>query len=292
MTIHHLAIFKIVCEEMNFTKAAKRLFMTQPAVSHVIADLETEAGTPLFERKAQKVFLNQRGKLLLEKTIRLLELYGEMEEELKDLEMHGVLRIGSSITIANFMLPSFIKHFEGDCPETPIEVIVDSAYHIVEKLERGEIDMAFVEGAFYIDQFEQVEISSYEIFPLCAASYLDGRDLEVDLPEFAAMKLLLREEGSAVRDVLDGLFMQRAVKAKAYWTSTNSQALLQAAKAGLGVAVLPGILARRELERGELMVLQVEGLHLENKNYVAYHKTNYMTEPMKKLLEIAKKPGI
>ena len=86
MTIRRLYIFKTVCEEGSVTGAAKKLYMTQPAVSHVIHELEEELGTVLFDRISKKVFLNQTGKLLLKKTVRILELYEDLEKGVYDLE--------------------------------------------------------------------------------------------------------------------------------------------------------------------------------------------------------------
>lgn len=290
MTMHHLLIFRTVCEEMGFTKAAKKLYMTQPAVSHVIADLEKEAGTPLFERKGKRISLNGRGRLLLEKAVRLLELYDDMEEGLKCLESGSVLRIGSSITIAGFWLPPIVKRFQSECGETPLEIEVDSAVNTAAKLSRGEIDIAFIEGASYINGFEDIPFSSYEVIPLCAPHYLEtiGKTREdlIEVEEFASMKLLLREKGSAIRDVLEGAFLQRELTVLPYWSSVNSQALIQAAKAELGVAVLPDILVEHEIKEGILMKMPVKDLYLKNVNHIVCHKSSYKTSSMKRLIEM------
>lgn len=290
MTIRHLAIYKMVCEEMSITKAGERLYMTQPAVSHVIAQLEREAGTPLFDRRAQKIYINERGKALLEKALRLLALYDEIGRELPELEKKAVLRIGSSITIAAFWLPSFVSEFERSNSDTPLDINVDSAFHTVSRLERGEIDIALVEGAFYLEQFEKIPFSSYRIVPLCAPDYLNGirecKKKPMTMEELSSLRLLLREKGSAVRDVLEGAFIQKELEVKPYWTSVNSQALLKAAKAGLGIAVLPDILAEQELMEGSLVCPEIEGLLLTNHNYIAYHKSNYLTSAMNAFIEM------
>lgn len=78
MNIRQMQIFRALCEELNFTKTAARLNMTQPAVSHVVAELERETGTPLFDRIGRRIYLTAAGKLLLEKITRLLELYDDI----------------------------------------------------------------------------------------------------------------------------------------------------------------------------------------------------------------------
>lgn len=287
MTIRHLSVFKTVCEEQSFTKAAKKLYMTQPAISHVISDLEKEAGSPLFDRIGKRIYLNQRGKLLLEKSIRLLELYEDVEQSMGALEQSAVLRIGSGITIANFWLPHIVKEYEKEYKAAPIEIQVDSALKTAERLARGEIDIALIEGGAYISQFEAWPFSSYQVSPMCAPGYLPERVLTIE--EFASQRLLLREKGSAIRDVLDGAFLQQGLAVKPFWTSVNSQALLQAAKKGIGITVLPPILARRELEEKSIVEAEIKGVQLKNENHIAVLKGVYLTEAMKRFIEIVKK---
>ena len=147
MTIRRLYIFKTVCEEGSVTGAAKKLYMTQPAVSHVIHELEEELGTVLFDRISKKVFLNQTGKLLLKKTVRILELYEDLEKGVYDLEKQAVLRVGASITISSFWLPGAMKRFKDSYPGTPVSVQVCKASDVLSMLHKNEIDLALIEGA-------------------------------------------------------------------------------------------------------------------------------------------------
>lgn len=283
MTIRHLYIYKTVCEELSFTKAARKLFMTQPAVSHVVADLEREAGTLLFDRRARRIFLNERGALLYEKAVRLLAMYESVEHELIGLEEKAALRVGSCITIANYWLPEVAARFRDRYGDMALQVEVDSAEKTMQRLERGEIDLALVEGSFYLDKFECIPFSSYAIIPVCSPAcegtiYAEETPLTVE--RLSRLPLLLREKGSAVRDVVDGAFLQRELLAAPVWTSVNSQALLNAACAGLGVAFLPEMVAENLVKQGELVRLQVEELNLVNHNYIALHRNSYRTEMM------------
>ena len=80
MKIRHLRIFKMVCEEESITKAAEKLFMTQPAVSNAISELENHLGVCLFDRISRRIYLNETGKVFLEKVIKLLNLYDDLEQ--------------------------------------------------------------------------------------------------------------------------------------------------------------------------------------------------------------------
>ncbi|MCR1950305.1 LysR family transcriptional regulator [Clostridium sp. DSM 100503] len=83
MKIRHLRIFKAVCEEESVTKASEKLFMTQPAVSHAISELEDYLGVSLFDRISRKVYLNETGKLFLTKVTKLLDLYDDLDKNIK-----------------------------------------------------------------------------------------------------------------------------------------------------------------------------------------------------------------
>lgn len=302
MTIRHLTVFKAVCEEESITRAAKRLFMTQPAVSHVIADLEDRAGAPLFDRASRRLRLNQMGRQLYEKSCRVLEAYEELEKSMENLEQRTALRVGSSITIANFWLPGIISRFSKHAPDVPVEVAVDSAWRTSQRLEANEIDMAFIEGASYQEKFDSISFSSYQVIPLCARDYFKERlfhrgergESGWTLPSRALSeeRLLLREKGSAIRDVFDGAMIQQDLKLSASWVSVNSQTLLHAAEAGLGITFLPDRLAEEWLEKGRLITFSLKGISLKNENHLALLKGKYISEPMKLFIRLAQDPEL
>lgn len=125
MNIRQLRILKTVSEEASMSRAAGKLYMSQPGVSHAIAELEAEVGTPLFDRVGRRIRLNGTGRLFLEKAVRLLELYDELESGVQELVRHTPVRIGSSITIANFQLPSLMRALEERCPDAVVQVTID-----------------------------------------------------------------------------------------------------------------------------------------------------------------------
>ena len=147
MNIRQMQIFRALCEELNFTKTAARLNMTQPAVSHVVAELERETGTPLFDRIGRRIYLTAAGKLLLEKITRLLELYDDISAGFAGETGLQPLKVGSCLTIANFWLPEIAGKFARACPDTPLEITVDIVSRVAAMLAANKIDIALYEGA-------------------------------------------------------------------------------------------------------------------------------------------------
>jgi len=275
-------IFKEVCEELSFTKTAKKLYMTQPAISHVISDLEAEIGGKLFERIGRKIHLTGTGEILLHKVVRIIELHEELENGFKYQEELVTIRIGSSITIANFWLQEWIKEWRRKYGRTPLKIQVDSATNIEEKLLSNEIDIALMEGAIHNKQLISHEVSSYEMSVICSSNHdfaKNGR-LEIAAEEFAAQPLLLREKGSAIRDTLDSALLLKHIYVDPMMTSVNSQALIQAVKYDFGISVIPDLLVMQQVKEGDIAKLSIKDIRLFNYNSICYHRDKYLSKPM------------
>ncbi|WP_346877671.1 LysR family transcriptional regulator [Clostridium sp. UBA5712] len=282
MNLRQMYIFKEVCEELSFTKTAKKLYMTQPAISHVISDLEAEIGGKLFERIGRKIHLTGTGEILLHKVVRIIELHEELENGFKYQEELVTIRIGSSITIANFWLQEWIKEWRRKYGRTPLKIQVDSATNIEEKLLSNEIDIALMEGAIHNKQLISHEVSSYEMSVICSSNHdfvKNGR-LEIAAEEFAAQPLLLREKGSAIRDTLDSALLLKHIYVDPMMTSVNSQALIQAVKYDFGISVIPDLLVMQQVKEGDIAKLSIKDIRLFNYNSICYHRDKYLSKPM------------
>ncbi len=286
MKIRHLRIFKMVCEEESITKAAERLFMTQPAVSSAIGELESHLGVYLFDRISRRIYLNETGKLFLAKVIKLLELYDGLERNVKELEDNATIKIGSSITIANFILPEAIVQFEKIYKNTPTKVIVGNARRIEDMLYNNEIDMGLIEGIIYNEELVKIPFSSYKLAIICSPRHKLASEESVDINKLVQERLLLREKGSAIRDVFDSALLLDNLKANPEWISINSQALIHAVKQNLGISVLPKILIEEEINNGEIFEIKVNDFELVNINHIVFHKDKFQTKSFKTLIEI------
>lgn len=294
MTLRHFRIFKAVAETGSFTKAAERLYITQSAVSHAIRELEERAGTALFDRLSKSISITESGRLLLEEVTPILASCDVLDSRLNCLEKQAPVHIVSSITIAAFYLPSILRKFDTLWPGLPVTVKVVPAATAVEVLRNGEADFALIEGAAPQGPFICEAFDSYNMYILCRPGYLPGYPAggkSLSLERFCAERLLLREKGSAIRDTLDSTLYLAGCTAYPAWTSVNSTALIEAAKAGLGLTVLPDILVEKELEERSLITVRTDGLQLKNDLILLRHKEKYMTEPLRSLLRLISGKG-
>lgn len=285
MTLRHFRIFKAAAETGSFTKAAESLYITQSAVSHAIRELEERAGTALFDRLSKSVCLTESGRLLLEEVTPILLSCDALDSRIGNLEEQAPVHIVSSITIAAFRLPKILAKFEKRWPGLPVTVEVVPAAAAVEMMRTGKADFALIEGAVPQGPFICETFDCYLMHIFCAPGYLpEGKILSIE--EFCRQRLLLREKGSAIRDTLDSALYLAGYTAYPSWTSVNSTALIEAAKAGLGLTVLPDMLVVNERKKKSLVMVPAEGLELKNELLLIRHREKYLTAPLWTLLEM------
>ena len=286
MNIRHLEIIEAVEQTGTFTGAAKKLHLTQSAVSHAIAELEQQAGTALFDRLPRGVCLTSCGTMLLKEARSILASCRSLDQRISHLEECTPVNIVSSITIASFHLPQILNRLKAVLPELQVNVRVASANSAMGILQNGEADIAFWEGVEPQGAFRTILLGSYKLCAVCAPDF-PLPDRAVSPRRLCTLPLLLREKGSAVRDT-DSTLSLANQKAYPRWESVNSFALVKAAEAGLGVAILPECLLTEPVSEKKLRLIQLEGMEMENKMLAVLHENKYITQPMQMILDTLK----
>lgn len=274
MNLKQWQIFREIAKTGNFTKAAQNLFITQSAVSHAMKELETEAGTQFFERLHRSVKLTPAGELLLQEIRPILEDIESVEARLPNLEGQSPIKIASCITFAQTGLPYWLHKFKEKQPTAQFQVQVSSAADSVARLEAGEVDLAFIEGTVRQPAFNAQKIAEYSLIVVTAG----GEAIKtLEFSELLQYPLLLRERGSAVRETFESYAVLQGTKIFPTWESVDSQALISAVKAGLGISVLPDLLVAEELARGTLQEIQVTDWQLTNDITALIRPSRYHT---------------
>lgn len=284
MSIRHLEILEAIEQTGTFTGAAKKLHLTQSAVSHAIAELEQQAGTELFTRRPKGVRLTHCGFSLLEEARSVLAAYRSLDRRIGHLEESTPVNVVSSITIASFLLPQILNRLKASHPEIQVNVRVASAIAAIGILQQGEADIAFWEGTRPEGEYQTILLGSYKLGAACAPDFtVSGQ--EITPQQLCSYPLLLREPGSAIRDTLDSMLSLTNQKAYPIWESVNSFALIKAAEAGLGITVLPEDLLSDSLLLKKLRIIKIKGMELENNMLAVLHKDQYITGPLQILID-------
>ena len=226
------------------------------------------------------------GKIFLNKTLRILELYDDLENNFYKSEKDIPIHIGSCITIGNFWLPSIVKEFKKLSPETPLKIEIDNAAVIEKMLLENTIDIALMEGGIHSENLIKIFFSSYKLSVICSINHIFSKKKSISVEELSKETLLLREKGSAIRDCLDNALSRKDIFITPAWTSTNSQALIQGIKNNLGISILPDVLIKDELKKNQLKKLSIDGIELKNNNYIVYHKDKYISNTMSAFIKL------
>ena len=289
MTLRHLKIFVAVFQNQSVTKASRELHLAQPSVSLAIRELEEYYGICLFDRIGRTIAPTEGGREFYGYAVHIVGLFDEMEKKIRNWDAIGILRVGSSITIGTHILPELLKRFQERYPGLRVEAVIGSSASVEEKLLHNEVDIGLVENT---PEQPDILAEAFMDDSLCAIAApghpLAGRK-KVRLRELAEYPLLMREKGSAVRDVFDHGLYGLGLSAEPACTSVNTQALVRLAEEGLGAAVLPEPVAEPEVQAGRLVQVPVDGLSMENRMRAAWVKERTMTSQMKRLMELIQK---
>lgn len=283
MNIRQLIIFKTVCKNLSFTATAKELYMSQPAISHAIGDLEKQLGCTLLDRINHKIYINDAGLRFLHQASQIIELYDHLENHFN--QETTTLKIGSSITIATLLLPSLIKDFKKEHPSIEMQVTVDSAKNIETKLLNNEVDLALIEGSNQHPLCVYHTFSSFNLIVVCSPKHPYAKKKNITIDEFVQADVLLREQGSAIRSCIDSAMLLQNKTLVPTWTSVNSQVLIQATKNNLGITVLPEPLLTNELKNNTLKKVEIKNLSLLNHNHIVYHKDKVITPTLQSFIQ-------
>ena len=289
MTIRHIHIFLAVCEcRNNITKAAAKLYMTQPAVTVAIREIEKEYGILLFDRISKRLFLTEAGKRFREYATRISALFDDMEKDLKGWDSSGIMRIGASITIGSQFMPSYVEAFSALHPHADVRVVIGPSNLLEKDLTVNRLDFALVETPIHEKALtaEAYMEDSLSIICPARAPFRPGQVLTKD--EFQHQRLLLRERGSGTREVFDQAIERAGITVGAAWEGMSTTALVNAVIHGLGISVVPSRMIAGPLERGLIYTLSVKGLSLKRCFFIVHHKDKLITEPLQDFIQLCK----
>lgn len=242
MTRKHFTIFVEVCRFLNFSQAAEALNTTQPAVSLAVKELESHYGVALFERMNRRVYLTPAGEALLATAQDVLRGFQEAEETLGQGRPLA-LRVGANVSFGEAGLAQVLGRFRQEHPQVRLRALVANSDKIQSLLAEDQLDVGIVDGLGVSERLRAQPLYQEDLVLAAAPGRFPA---PATVEELAALPLLLREPGSGLRSSVDRVFSQQGLAPQPLLESTSTAALAQAAKAGLGVAILPEALAQRE----------------------------------------------
>ncbi len=260
MADRRLQVFHTVAKQLSFTKAAELLFMTQPAVTFQVKQLEEHFNTRLFERSHGRISLTPAGELALDYAERILNMTAEMEARISELtgQVSGPLLIGASTTIAEYMLPRLLGEFKRLHPETQARLTVANSETIENKVADHTLDMGLIESPSHHPNLVTQVCCEDELVMICAP-FSDLAKLKCANPrQVASHPYISRESGSGTRECIDDFFKMNGVsldEINLVMELGSREAIKGAVAAGLGVAVVSSTTVAKEVKLGELVAI-------------------------------------
>ena len=293
MTIRHIRIFEAVCDAgCNTTRAAEALHMTQPAVSLAISELESYYGVLLFDRIARRLYLTEAGAEFLDYARRITLTFDDMETTVRNWESKGVLRVGASVSVGAKLMPELTARFRKTHPDIRVKVRIDRSDRLEEAIAAGETDFALIEGIAHGDSLI-VEDFMEDRLALVTSPGDVTPGSTVSREDFLRMEFLLRERGSGTREIFESTLAAASLPPPApMWESLSTAALMNAAKAGLGTAVVPRRMAEEAISSGSLAEFFVEGLTFRRTYKIVYHRDKRFTKSARDFLALCREAGM
>lgn len=286
MTLRHLKIFVAVCETGSATAAGARLYIAQPSVSHAIVELEEYYGIQLFDRIGKRLHLTEAGKHFLQYATHIVSLFDDMEKEIRNFDAIGVLRVGASITIGNHLLPDYITEFKKFHPQMDVQAVVDNTDKIQQYVLSNRVDVGLIEGEVPSQYLVVRKFREDRLVWICANAHPFAGQKTVELPQLQRESVLLREAGSAGREIFDSMMVTRGLSITPAWESTSTQAIIHGVQANLGVSLLPYLLVKEALDRREISLFCVRGVELAKSFCVVHHRNKFLTESAKDFIAL------
>lgn len=262
LDLYKLQVFAQVAQAGSFSAAAEQLYMSQPAVSQHMQDLEASLGAQLFQRGRRGVTLTPEGRVLLDYTERVLKLVAEAEAAITDVTKleSGRVAVGATPGVSTYLMPHWLHDFREQYPRIGVSLQTAITPEIVSLVLANQIELGFVEG-----EMESSARSRLELRNLCEVPQLfvvgarhPLRNLErVAYSDMNEQSFVMRQPGSQTRIWIDDLLRAQRVHPRVIAEFDNPEAIKRTVINGLAIAVLPQYAVQADVKRGSLHVLNI-----------------------------------
>lgn len=275
MDFKQLESFVTIAKVKSFSKAAEKLFLTQPTISNHIHNLEKELGTALFNRTNKNISLTNAGEILFKYAVSILNKRDHAFFSLNAYKgrIEGILEIASSSIPEQYYLTDVMCAFSTQYPDVKYNLMKYDTKKVIDKLNLGEIDFGIVGAKKDSPQLDYIDIMDDEIV-LVASSQIYDKTSTIQLGDLREKPLIMREEGSGTRAVVENTLKKAGIGpsdlnviAEIESTETIKKLVIK----GLGLSFISKKAVEEEISSGQMKVLQVDELSIERKFYFVYH---------------------
>jgi DNA-binding transcriptional LysR family regulator len=288
MNPHHLRTFLAVRRHLNYTRAAEEVFLTQPAVSRQVRQLEEELGVRLFEQIGKSLHLSDAGETLAAEAEKLL---GAMERTAEAVRFHrsaerGSIRIGASTTPGFYLLPDLLGQFHRRYPKVALHYTVENSLKIEQKIVRNELDLGFVGAHLSNEDLDLRPLLEDEIVCFTSPSHHLAKARRIDPSSLEEEMWVIREKGSATRRLFEDWLSSRKSTIRNAIELTCPETCKALVRAGIGISFMSVHGLRSEFRAKRLVRIPVTGMPLKRSIFLAKHSEKRNSPVMETFLQI------
>jgi DNA-binding transcriptional LysR family regulator len=260
MIDYRIETFLTVCRYMNFTKAAEVLNITQPAVSQHIKFLEESYDIKIFMYEGKRLRLTKQGEVLLNAATTVLHDDIFLREKLTELKKKKQrLIFGTTLTIGEFVIPDRLASFLNKYQNTSVHMVVSNTSDLLERINRGELDFAIIEGYFSKAEYDFITYSSENFIPVCGYDY-KFKNSVFKISDLLGETLIVRETGSGTREILERIIGEKNLSLcdfKNMVEINNLNVIKSLVSSNCGITFLYEAAAREEIKSKKLKIIEL-----------------------------------
>ncbi|MEM6448859.1 MAG: LysR family transcriptional regulator [Cyanobacteria bacterium P01_D01_bin.105] len=285
-TLDQLRILKAIAAEGSFKRAADSLYVSQPAVSLQVQNLERALAVPLFDRGGRRAQLTEAGHLLLEYGDRILSLCQETCRAIEDLQnlQGGTLIVGASQTTGTYLLPRMIGQFRQRYPDVAVQLHVHSTRRTAWAVANGQIDLAIIGGEIPPELQESLEVAPYaedELALIMPVFHPLASNEVIARGDLYKLKFITLDSQSTIRKVIDQVLTRGGIETRRLRVEmelNSIEAIKNAVQSGLGVAFASTASIEKELQMGVIHRVKVESVEIKRMLSVIFNPNRYRSK--------------
>nr|YP_010951664.1 Probable RuBisCO transcriptional regulator [Laurencia elata]WMP12603.1 Probable RuBisCO transcriptional regulator [Laurencia elata] len=285
-TLDQLRILKAIIKEGSFKKAADSLYVSQPAISLQIQNLEKQLNIPIFERSSKKATLTEAGNLLLRYGGRILALCEETCRALEDIQnlQGGSLVIGASQTTGTYLMPRLIGLFRQRYPQVNVQLQVHSTRLISWSVANGQVDLAVIGGEVPNELKDILQITSYaedELALILPISHTFSKVTNIQKEDLYKLRFIALDTQSTIRKVIDKILNQHGIDSSRFTIEmelNSIEAIKNAVQSGLGAAFVSVSAIAKELELGIIHWAKIKNVTIKRMLSIIVHPNRYKSK--------------
>jgi DNA-binding transcriptional LysR family regulator len=286
LTLRQMEIFLNVVASGHLTNVAKEMNLSQSAISMSIKEMENILGRPVFDRINKKLVLNEVGRAFHKEIDPLYKKLSDIEYEFQNSENKGMIRVGASTTIVDYLMPSIICSYMSSYPDVKITLKEGNTKEITDMIQRGEIDVGFVEGFVGGSDIIKEKIGIDELIVVTSQKEL-AKPFYID--ELAEKRWVLREEGSGTREVFLNYIKEKVDDLNIFFELGHTESIKSILMNRECLTCISKISVEKELAEGKLHRVPVKNFECKRDFLMIYHKDKYHSTLFEKFIYFSKK---